>query len=82
MIYNWRYDEGGSYCEQAVRPAWHCLIYTGMSLNLDLEQWFLDQGAKDGVDYEFDYRYNSGNPAYFISIYKEELATAFVLRWK
>lgn len=81
MIRNWRCDKGGDYFEQSVRTAWRCTLYS-MHIHLDVEQWFLEQGAKTEVDYEFDFRYNSGNPAYFITIYKEELATAFLLRWQ
>jgi hypothetical protein len=81
MIHHWRRDEGGSYFEPSVKTAWRCIIYA-RDFNLDLERWFLDQGAVDEIDYDLDKRYNSGNPAYFISIYREDIAAAFLLRWK
>lgn len=79
MITNWRYDAGGSFLEQQVRPAWYgvCRTYSGA----ELSDWFKHQEAIEDVDYELTFRFNSGSPAYFITVYKEELATAFALRW-
>ena len=79
MISHWRYDEGGSFFEQDIRPAWYGVCHE--AYGSELEAWFKNQEANEEADYELIFRFNSGRPAYFITIYKEELATAFVLRW-
>lgn len=58
---------------------WRCRVYG--TRGKDVEEWFRSQGVRKGWDYEAIMRFNSGDPALFVSIYTEELATAFALRW-
>lgn len=76
MISNWKHFEGGSYLEQDVRSSWRCTFRDG-----DVAKWFEDQGFIEEVDYDLNFRFNSGDPRYFLVIYNEELAAAFALRW-
>jgi hypothetical protein len=80
MIRSWRYENGHWDIEFRERPSWRCQLYIKKSF--ELENWFSDQGAKLLDDYDADFRFNSGDPCYYISIYDEKLATAFLLRWK
>lgn len=75
-ITNWRHNEGGSYLEQAVRSHWHCTFTDAL-----IAGWVNDQGFVEDIDYDLNFRFNSGDPRYFLAIYNEKLATAFALRW-
>lgn len=79
MIHNWRYDDGKWDARHLTKPSWRC---TAHIKNPSIEDWFESQHVNRYKDYEIDFRFNSGDPCYYISIYKEELATAFLLRWK
>lgn len=80
MIYNWRYEHGQWDIEFRERASWRCQLY--IKRGDELYEWFDSNNAVLLKDYEADYRFNSGSPCYFISIYNEQLATAFLLRWK
>lgn len=76
-----RYDDGAPHFMTALnewteqrRPSWKCCYY-GKS---DLPTWFEEniQG-----EYDNDFRFNSGDPAYFITIYNKDDAALFKLTW-
>jgi len=91
VIRDWWYDDGKpiwsellqSYLDDGIlrRAAWHCKIY---SYDCDLRpiiQW-LEQNYVEEQDYFEEYRLNSGSPALFITLYNEQILTAFKLTWE
>lgn len=80
MIYNWRYETGDWDLEFREPSAWRCKVYKDDGL--EVHKWILEQGYVEEIDFEIDLKWNSGSPAYFISLYNKSLATEFVLRWK
>lgn len=83
-ISGWRYDDGKpvysatikQHIGEAMPPSWRCTFRDG-----DISEWIEDQGFREDEDYELNFRFNSGDPRYFLAIYNEELAAAFALRW-
>lgn len=86
MIFGLRYDEGEPHFMVAIgkwtegrRPSWRCNFredYRGQGE--ELEAWLRDNMSDT---YECLFRFNSGDPCYFIHIYGEDDLTAFRLRW-
>lgn len=84
MIQNWHYDSGDPYYMAAIGkwsnsrlPSWRGQIYE-LSAGKLVTEWI----EKNSTTAEIDYRFNSGRPCYFVTIYNEEEATAFYMTWK
>ena len=61
-------------------PLWRGVSYARDDGDM-IQTWFYEQEYDEGRDYECTLRFNSGDPAYFISIYNPSLVTMFTLRW-
>lgn len=84
MIKNWHYDDGKPIYSETIKqylgkempPSWRCTFRDG-----DISEWVENQGYVEDVDYDLIFRFNSGDPRYFLTIFNEQLAAAFALRW-
>lgn len=76
MIQDWHYYE--EQVDDVRRQLWVCRTFDSI-LGSKIDKWFEDQGVIEDKDYNCHFRYNSGFPAHYISIHKEELATLFYL---
>ena len=91
MIRDWWYDDGEpiwsevlqQYIDEGIkrRPAWHCKVYSYNTDPKPIIEW-LQENYVEEEDYWEEYRLNSGNPALFITLYNEEILTAFKLTWE
>jgi len=90
-ISDWWYDDGEPVWNEVLqcylgdgvkrRPAWHCKIYSYYADPKPVIEW-LEENYVEEQDYFEEYRLNSGNPALFITLYNEEIVTAFKLTWE
>lgn len=83
-ISGWQYDDGKPVYSDTIKqyigekrlPSWRCTFRDST-----ISKWIEEQDFQEDRDFELVYRFNSGDPRYFLAIYNEELATAFALRW-
>jgi hypothetical protein len=89
-IRNWRYDDGWHDIPHVLRAkhggkevefieeivGWHCWAYPDD--NGDFAKW-MEQNMKG--NYDCDFRFNSGDPMFTITIKDPEDATLFKLTW-
>ena len=61
-------------------PLWRGVSYARDDGDM-IQTWFYEQEYDEEMDYECTLRFNSGDPAYFISIFDPSLLTLFKLRW-
>ena len=74
MIENWRLYDGVD------RNYYICRIFPReLDMAHKLENWFINQNAVPNIDYEVNFRFNSGYPYYEIQIFKFDLAPMFLL---
>ncbi len=88
MKWEYRYDDGAPHFMHVINqwtetrdPSWNCIIYARDCTKKEidnLQQWF-DDNIKEPSFCEF--RINSGNPAFFITIYNKDDAALFKLTW-
>lgn len=87
MITNLAYYDGKPVYSETIKrylgeempPCWRCNFredYRGQGE--ELEAWLGDNMTGT---YECTFRFNSGDPCYFITIHSEDDLTAFRLRW-
>jgi len=89
IVHHWRYDEGWRDIPHILRKpggperefdeemkGWHCMVYVGT--DHDFEGWM--ESNMTG-EYDCTYRFNSGDPCYFVSIKDDIDATKFKLKW-
>lgn len=77
VVQHWRHEDG--FINGEFRPeikGWHCMFYEYNQTNI--EDW-METNMKG--EYDCIYRFNSGDPAYFITIKESEDATLFKLTW-
>ena len=74
MIENWRLYDGVD------RNYYICRIFPReLGMDHKLENWFVHQHAVPNIDYEINFRFNSGYPYYEIQIFNFDLAPIFLL---
>lgn len=85
MISNWHYDAGEPYYVDALdkwtdgcRPCWWGIIY---KKDIPEDNGVVDWLANNLKQYDIDFRFNRGNPCYFIKIYDEQEALTFWMVW-
>lgn len=88
MKWEYRYDDGAPHYmsvidqwTEAREPSWNCVIYARHCTDqevADLQKWF-DANIKEPSYCEF--RLNSGDLAFFISIVDKDDAALFKLTW-
>ena len=84
MIEHWRYDDGKPHYMEVIkrwsephRPGWHCQVW-GTVRGREVEEWIAENFIGE---HDTTLRFNSGNPFLSVTIYAEEDALAFRLRW-
>lgn len=77
IINNWEFVEGSD--DRFDRQRWTGRSYS--SNGEELEAWFQEQNAIHDVDYDLSYRFNSGDPTFYFSIYNESLGICIALAW-
>ena len=91
VIRDWWYDDGKPIWSELLqcnlddgmirRPAWHCKIYSYDTDPKPVIAW-LEANYVEEQDYFEEFRLNSGSPALFITLYNEQILTAFKLTWE
>lgn len=89
-IQHWHYDDGMRFIPEIIRrvgessheydeefKGWHCWVYVDDEGHKEFCKWL--KTCKG--DYEFDWRFNSGDPMYTLLLRDDADATAFKLRW-
>lgn len=80
MIRNWHYDSGEPYYawSDPRQPCWRGQIYLK---DFDVGKTFQNWLSNNLKQYDIDFRFNSGDPCYFIKIYDEHEALTFWMTW-